>query len=72
MKIYIRKIFNKFRNKQEKIKYYKLMEYKEEIKKLRKVNEDLKIVNHQLLDLITLKNIKIRDLDLTNKLDDRR
>lgn len=72
MKIYIRKIFNKFRNKQEKIRYYKLMEYKEEIKKLRKINEDLKEVNHQLLDLITLKNIKIRDLDLTNKLDNRR
>lgn len=72
MKIYFRKIFNKFRNKQEKIRYYKLMEYKEEIKKLRKINEDLKEVNHQLLDLITLKNIKIRDLDLTNKLDNRR
>lgn len=72
MKIYMRKIFNKFRNKQEKIRYYKLMEYKEEIKKLRKINEDLKEVNHQLLDLITLKNIKIRDLDLTNKLDNRR
>lgn len=72
MKIYFRKIFNNFRNKQEKIRYYKLMEYKEEIKKLRKINEDLKEVNHQLLDLITLKNIKIRDLDLTNKLDNRR
>ena len=72
MKIYFRKICNKFRNKQEKIRYYKLMEYKEEIKKLRKINEDLKEVNHQLLDLITLKNIKIRDLDLTNKLDNRR
>ena len=72
MKIYMRKIFNNFRNKQEKIRYYKLMEYKEEIKKLRKINEDLKEVNHQLLDLITLKNIKIRDLDLTNKLDNRR
>lgn len=72
MKIYIKKIFNNFRNKQEKIRYYKLMEYKEEIKQLRKANKDLKEVNHQLLDLITLKNIKIRDLDLTNRLDDRR
>ena len=72
MKIYMRKIFNKFKTKQEKIRYYKLMEYKEEIKELRKINEDLKEVNHQLLDLITLKNIKIRDLDLTNKLDNRR
>ena len=48
----------------EKSIYKKYMTAREELKRQKKLNEGLKHENHQLIDLITLKNIEIRELKL--------
>ena len=44
----------------------KTMEIKKELKTQKRINEGLKIENHKLIDEITLKNLKIREMYLEN------
>lgn len=60
----MKKRINKLKIKYEQSLIKKYMEVKKELKKQIKLNNGLKEENHKLIDEITLKNIKIRELSL--------
>lgn len=63
----MKKRIMKFKLKVERSLIAKIMKQKGEIKTLKKLNEGLKEENHKLIDEITLKNLKIRELALGDK-----
>lgn len=63
----MKKKYLKLRNKIERTLIGKLMRAKQEIKYLRKKNEELMQQNHDLIDEMVLKQIKIRELSLSEK-----
>lgn len=63
----MKKKYLKLRNKIERTLIGKLMRAKQEIKYLRKKNEELMKQNHDLIDEMVLKQIKIRELSLSEK-----
>jgi cell division protein FtsB len=63
----MKKEYIKIRNKIEKSLIGKLIKAKQEIKYLRKKNEELQQQNHDLIDEMVLKQIKIRELSLGDK-----
>ena len=65
----MKKFFIKLQLKYEGSLVKKNMVMKQEIKRLKKVLEETRIENHRLIDEITLKNIKIRELALNERLD---
>lgn len=60
----MRKRINKLKLKYERLLISKVMRLKQENKQLRKMIEGLKEENHKLIDEITLKQIKIRELSI--------
>lgn len=63
----MKKKYLKIRNRIERTLIGKLMRAKQEIKYLRKKNEELMQQNHDLIDEMVLKQIKIRELSLSEK-----
>lgn len=63
----MKKVINKIKIKLNKALLIKIMNLKKEIKITNKKVKDLTEVNHKLIDTITLKNIKIRELELGNR-----
>lgn len=63
----MKKKYLKIRNRIERTLIGKLMRAKQEIKYLRKKNEELMQQNHDLIDEMVLKQIKIRELSLNEK-----
>lgn len=63
----MKKVINKIKIKLNKTLLIKIMNLKKEIKITNKKVKDLTEVNHKLIDTITLKNIKIRELELGNR-----
>ena len=60
----IKKLIVKLKLKYERSLIKKNMELRSDIRHLNKLLEETKIENHKLIDEITLKNIKIRELNL--------
>lgn len=60
----IKKLYLKLKIKYEGSLIKKNMKLKGEIKRLKKILEETKEQNHKLVDEITLKNLKIRELSL--------
>lgn len=60
----MKKRINKIKLKYERLLISKVMRLKQENKQLRKMIEGLKEENHKLIDEITLKQIKIRELSI--------
>ena len=69
MKNYLKKLIRKYIIKKENNTYSNYIKVRKELKELKQVNQELKNINHRLLDLIALKNIKIRELDLGQRYD---
>lgn len=63
----MKKFYLRIKKRIEKSLLIKTMEIKKELKTQKKINEGLKIENHKLIDEITLKNIKIREMYLGNE-----
>lgn len=63
----MKKLYLRIKKRIEKSLLIKTMEIKKELKIQKKINEGLKIENHKLIDEITLKNIKIREMYLGNE-----
>ena len=63
----MKKIYLRIKRRIEKSLLIKTMEMKKELKTQKKINEGLKVENHKLIDEITLKNIKIREMYLGNE-----
>lgn len=63
----MKKRIMRFKLRIERSLIAKIMKQKGEIKTLKELNEGLKEENHKLIDLITLKNLKIRELTLGDK-----
>lgn len=63
----MKKRIMKFKLKIERSLIAKIMKQKGEIKTLKELNEGLKEENHKLIDEITIKNLKIRELSLGDK-----
>ena len=63
----MKKFYLRIKKRIEKSLLIKTMEIKKELKIQKKINEGLKIENHKLIDEITLKNIKIREMYLGNE-----
>lgn len=63
----MKKRIMKFKLRIERSLIAKIMKQKGEIKTLKELNEGLKKENHKLIDEITLKNLKIRELILGDK-----
>lgn len=60
----MKKRIMKFKLRIERTLIAKIMKQKGEIKTLKELNEGLKKENHKLIDEITIKNLKIRELSL--------
>lgn len=60
----MKKRIMRFKLRIERTLIAKIMKQKGEIKTLKELNEGLKEENHKLIDEITLKNLKIRELTL--------
>lgn len=60
----MKKRIMKFKLRIERSLIAKIMKQKGEIKTLKELNEGLKEENHKLIDEITIKNLKIRELSL--------
>ena len=69
MKEYLKKLIRKYIIRKENKTYSNYIKVRKELKELKQVNQELKNINHRLLDLIALKNIKIRELDLGQRYD---
>ena len=69
MKEYLKKLIRKYIIRKENKSYSNYIKVRKELKDLKQVNQELKNINHRLLDLIALKNIKIRELDLGQRYD---
>lgn len=69
MKEYLKKLIRKYIIRKENKSYSNYIKVRKELKELKQVNQELKNINHRLLDLIALKNIKIRELDLGQRYD---
>ena len=69
MKDYLKKLIRKYIIRKENKTYSNYIKVRKELKELKQVNQELKNINHRLLDLIALKNIKIRELDLGQRYD---
>lgn len=63
----MKKLYLRIKKRIEKSLLIKTMEIKKELKTQKKINEGLKVENHKLIDEITLKNIKIREMYLGNE-----
>ena len=63
----MKKFYLRIKKRIEKSLLIKTMEIKKELKTQKKINEGLKVENHKLIDEITLKNIKIREMYLGNE-----
>lgn len=63
----MKKFYLRIKKRIEKSLLIKTMEIKKELKIQKKINEGLKVENHKLIDEITLKNIKIREMYLGNE-----
>ena len=69
MEEYLKKLIRKYIIRKENKTYSNYIKVRKELKELKQVNQELKDINHRLLDLIALKNIKIRELDLGQRYD---
>ena len=69
MEEYLKKLIRKYIIRKENNTYSNYIKVRKELKELKQVNQELKNINHRLLDLIALKNIKIRELDLGQRYD---
>ena len=63
----MKKRIMRFKLRIERSLIAKIMKQKGEIKTLKELNEGLKKENHKLIDEITIKNLKIRELTLGDK-----
>lgn len=59
-----RELILKIQIKRDKKRQVEIMKLKEELKQEKKEKEEFKKMNHKLIDMITLQNIKIRELKL--------